>query len=320
VAASAEFWAQMKNKVAACDADADPAFLQDLRRDLLENLLDIHVDFIRFYCDSAIPERATSHIEIIRKANINPAIKKKLVSKVFEVMTGDVAAAKENRAYDSALTSLQRFLELFPNHIISLRMMAEICKAWADGLSFKDEWDCIQSLADRAGKYMIILAEHPELKNDAEARPALVDLCTQLAMLASERGNLKLSLFDDKAINEEDRQDGYQAYETGIWWGRLGVKTGSADTDMKKLLANILNNYAVGYSREANEVSQTGLDARLKNQTFCRLFRKGVTMLEEAVQLDPGDTSFSDNLSSMKNILAQCEQPNLRNFFMGGNN
>ena len=80
------FWAGWEAKLAACDPNARPGLLRQVRRELLEYLLDIHVDFVRYYCEADTPDRATAHVQIVRRAEIPPAVKKRLVEKVFKAM------------------------------------------------------------------------------------------------------------------------------------------------------------------------------------------------------------------------------------------
>ncbi len=75
IAASAGFWGDLRTKYLSCDPAADPALLLAVRRDLLEHLLEIHVDFIRHYCGGDAPGRASDHVEIIRQASLPRALR-----------------------------------------------------------------------------------------------------------------------------------------------------------------------------------------------------------------------------------------------------
>ncbi|HUU59591.1 MAG TPA: hypothetical protein VMZ50_08610, partial [Phycisphaerae bacterium] len=153
LAASKEFWEGLKAKLQACDPEADPATLDPLRDNLLENLLDIHVDFIRHYCELNAVDRATQHVQIVHRARIRPAVRKRLVERVFEAMTASVPESRAQQAHDSALTVVERFLKLFPDTISALRLHAELCEEWLETMSFRDDWQKILDLGDRAERH-----------------------------------------------------------------------------------------------------------------------------------------------------------------------
>ena len=55
-----------------------------------------------------------AHVSIVKRANIPPKNKLPLVENIFQAMTATVAAAKLAHEFASALTTIERFLAIFP--------------------------------------------------------------------------------------------------------------------------------------------------------------------------------------------------------------
>src|SRR5947209_2066012 len=150
VAATGAFWGQLEEKLLRIDPQADRRPLGERRRGLLEQLLEVHVGFVRHYSEAGTPDRATGHVRLVQRASIPPAVKKRLVAKVFIAMTGGVAEAKATRDFAAALIPVERVLSLFPDYLQALRLHAEVCKEWVSGMSFRDDWKAILDVSVRA--------------------------------------------------------------------------------------------------------------------------------------------------------------------------
>lgn len=297
IASSPEFWEQMKVRLLACDPDADPAFFADARHDLLENLLSIHVDFVRHYCESNTPARATDHVEIVKRASIPPALKKRLTTQVFEAMTSALPEAKAARAFDSALTTLERFLALFPDHLPALRSYAEICKEWVSTLSYRENWDAIVRLSARAKPHADRLGAHPELHAESLARMELVELADEFALRGRDRSDGYLA--QSESQNDDDLDVARAASEIGVQWARLGFQHGASDSLARRLLPACLNNHALVLHREGA--------AMLPAREAMTLMRQAVAELEEATNLEPDDSTLATNLAGMRDDLRRLE-------------
>ncbi len=299
IAASGEFWANLKAKFCKCAPEADSSWLDEVRHNLLENLLDIHVDFIRHYCESGISERATNHVEIVSRARIPPAVKKRLIGKVFEVMTSPVGEAKAIQSYSPGLAAVERFLLLFPDYLLALRMHAEICKAWVSGLSYRDQWDDIICLGKRAEPYANRLAKHPELNDEPLAKVALEELTVEFAQRGCDRGRSYSTVTERDAARD--------ASEFGIKWCRLCYQYSPNSLQMRDIFSHCLNNHALSLGEEAIEVIESGIDPTTELSAAIKLYRLAVADLEEALNLTPDDEVIAKNLDIFHNELSTLE-------------
>jgi hypothetical protein len=306
VAASAGFWAGLKDKLLACDPEADPAWLTAVRQNLLEDLLDIHVDFVRYYCEGDSPGRATEHVEIVKRASLPPAVKKWLVGKVYSAMTGAVPEAKAMRAYASALASIERFLALFPDYLPALRLYAEVCKDYLAPMSFQNSWDDIVRLGTQAEPYMHRLDTHAESGDDPLAQAALEELTFEFALRGSDRGDHQVAGRPQPlALAERDAARG--AYEFAVLWGRLGYPRSPSGSQIRMVCAACLNDLAGLLHQEAMEVWESDMDPATKLAAMSALYRRAVADLEEAVSCKAGDDALSANLETLSKNLSTIE-------------
>jgi len=301
VAASGEFWAALKAKLLACHAEADPAWLDEVRRDLLEHLLEVHVAFVRHYCDSGAPKRATEHIEIVRRAQLPLAVKKRLVDKVFEAMTGVVPEVRATGRYDAALAIIELFLELFPDHLAALRMHAEVAKAWVIELSFQTCWAELQRLSARVEPYARRLTAHPGLSEQPLAQAAFEELAFELAVRGHNRGEKFLAAIQPPEINVADRDAAAVGFELALTWERLGGPRRTRGSQLENLLGASLQGRSVCFYFEAQEVKAADLDERTRVSTARQLYRDAVGLLEEALK-------YATEPAELQNILRRWQE------------
>jgi hypothetical protein len=307
VAASGEFWASLEAHFLASDPKADLALLAEVRRDLLEHLLDIHVDFVRHYCESAMPERANAHVELVKRARIPPAVTKRLLDKVFDAMTGAVPEARATQAYASALTTLDRFLVLFPDYLPALRMYAEICKEWVASMSYLDDWDAIRQVSERADPYARRLEAHPGLDDQPLAQTALEELTCELVRRSRDRGESYFAARGSKPLGVAERDAAKAAFELGMTWGRLGCQRSPSGSPRRTLLAACLYGHAASLCEEATEVRDAEIDDRTKVVTALRLFRLAEAAVAEALGYAPGEEQLIQLLETLQNIVLELE-------------
>jgi hypothetical protein len=311
IAASSAFWASLKDKFLACDPDGNAAWLDEVRQNLLENLLDIHVDFVRYYCEGALPEHAIQHVEIVRRTRLPPAIKRRLIGKVFDAMTSAVPEAKATRAYTSALTSLERFLALFPDYLPALRMYAEICNEYLAAMSYGN-WDDIVRLGAQVEPYMRRLAAHPELGSNPLAQTALEELAGEFALRGSNQGDHYYAAGRSQLITQVERDAACNAYEFSIGWGRLGYPNSPGGSQVRMICAACLNDHASLLYQDVVAVGEANTDPRTKLHTVERLLRLAVADLEEGLICIPGDTALASNLQALSESLADIESKRKR--------
>lgn len=297
------FWNALKQKFKAIAPEADPGLLDAARRRLMEDLLDIHVDFVQHHCELGCTERACVHTRIVNGARIAPAARKRLVAKVFAAMTSSVIEARQAGAFASALESVERFLQLLDDvsYVPALRMHAECCAAWAEKLSYQDDWDQIVALSERALPFATRLANDSGLVEDSLARVALERLVSKMADqgLLRARGQ---SVHTGGATSMRDRQAALAAVDTGLVWARLGRLCGARTTMMRRCLAGLLNVRACCLDDKIADLTRSGMD-RCRIELAIDLVEQAVTALEEAVISVPDDQVLQSNLGAAREEL-----------------
>ena len=304
ISASSEFWADLQQKFAECDSEAQESPVPDLRRNMLENLLDVHVDFVRRYSENESYDRANLHIEIVRRATIPPATKRRLVAKLFDAMTASVPDAKAARDFDSALTLIERFLALFPDHVPALRMHAEISRELAASLSFKDQWPQIVGAADRAEPFATTLAAHPARDEDPLASSAFQDLAFTVACRANDRGGAHFA--------GEQWEEARTAIDLGIRWGRLALPYAPAESALRNVLAGMLLGRAACLHAEFMQLANDeGVEPRIVIRLAMKRLRDGISDLEEAVRARATDSALiaavESRIDAFREELAELE-------------
>ncbi len=295
---SPDFWAGMRLRFQTMAPDGDPGLIDQARRRLYEDLLDIHVDFVRHYVETGSPERSVTHVRIIQSAELPPAVKKRFDEKVFEAMTSSIPEARLGRMWESALTSVERFMALFPDHLSALRLIAEIGKDWAAGISFIDRWDEIVLLSQRLEDSANRLVQHSQLEQDSLAKAGLSSLSEQFISHGLGRieaiKNRSLSP-EDGTLSQQDFDDTLGVYEIVIRWGRLDAPLCATDSSLVKNLAVLLNNRAVFLQQEIRAVKASGVDQRTRLKTLEHLLRGILADLDEAMRLRPEDDLYQSN-------------------------
>lgn len=306
VAASREFWDGLREKLRACDEAADARWLDELRAGLLEHLLDVHVDFVRHYCETDASARANAHVEIAMRARIPPAVKKRLVGKVFEAMTGAIPEARARQEHASALTALERFLALFPDHLPALRLHAEVSREWAARLSYRDEWEEVLAVAARAEPHARRLASHPQLEDAPLAQAALEELAYELLLKGDDRHD-SCAAESGAGGGVLRRDEARAACEFGLRWGRLALPFCPADSRVKQLAARSLNSLALSLYEEVGEVESSGIEYRTKLLAMLNLLRRAAALIEEASRCSPGNEALEHNLRLFRRGLTDLE-------------
>jgi tetratricopeptide (TPR) repeat protein len=327
IVAAGEFWAGLKSKMLACDPNADTTVLDEARRDLLEHLLEVHVEFVRHYCGNEEPQRATAHVGIVQRARIPPAVKKRLVGKVYEAMTGTVPDAKAAGDFDNALTVLERFLALFPDYLPALRQYIEVARAWGATMSFQTDWDGIERLSERINPEkdgsegaqdkspVERLAAHPDLGSEPLARSELESLTFEFAALGYHRGGSYLADAQTKGLSVTDREEAAAAFDFALEWGTLGDQFSSTGSQMKQLLALAHQGRGWCLYAEAQDVLQTGYIYQSGLSTATRLYNEAIAEIEEAIRLAPDDEQFQEILKQLRDEMETLESQHASSFF-----
>lgn len=300
---SPEFWRGLEDRLHAIDAQQDASFLADLRRHLFESLLEIHVEFIRHYCELEEVERAERHVGLIGRAPIPPAARKRFADRLFKVLTAPVGsqAARRDRA---SLTAVGRLLQLFPEHLPALRLYAELAAEWVGQRSYREEWDRIEELAREAEPIAVRLANHSGLDAEPLARTALAELACNIARHSLEHARSCAPDLDE-SVDVSSRNAAEEAFDLSILWGRLGHDAGASDLALRHVLGSSLNLRANCLHVEINEVARSSAPTSTRIATSIRLCERSVELLEEAVCCVPVDEILRKNLATVGDALAR---------------
>jgi len=311
---SADFWAGLQRRFQECQPGATATPLPSLRRGLLEGLLDIHVDFVRWYSESATPERANDHIAIVAGASIPRALKQQLTEKIFAAMAAPVPDARLAQDYSSALQLLERFLALFPGYLPALRMHLEVCHEWAGALMSAQQWDQLYALELRARPYAERLAAHPEYAGEPLFRHGVGQFGSTVGHATLERdwgGNPDWAELEDRS-------------ERAIWWVRLVWPFEDMRFDLRLLFVILLAEHARALFYQADEIYGSGqLSDEQRHAGAIARLRQALAELEEAFELTERGEQMADSLSQniagsrlfLERVQAEAERKRAKRVF-----
>lgn len=308
LANSGEFWEGLRGRLAVLDPAADPEVLTRARAALLEDLLDIHVDFIRHYSEMNQPERANAHVEIIRRSTIPPAIKKRLTDRIFQTVAAALTGSVEKQAQEAALAALERFLSTFPEHLPALRQHAEIAATWVRRLSWQDQWPVIASIHPRALPVAIALAAHPDLPGQPLAKVAVSELADKMAVHGLHRGTAMLKEFDAGVVREQDVEQATAALDLAVAWAQLGAANGRRESTAATVLPECLNERGrLAFTRATEEiVDRSGHGARAGKRSTTRLLEQAVADVRQALSLSrKNKPTLAKNLEILESALRE---------------
>jgi tetratricopeptide (TPR) repeat protein len=297
VASSSEFWGALEDKLRVCDPAVDCEPLHLAQRGLLEHLLDVHIEFTRHYCEAGVPQRANSHLEIIRRAKIPPAIKKRLEARAFDAMTVSVPEARASAAYDSALRAVERYLDLFPGYLPGLRMCAEVSLSWISVLSWQHEWDSIALLHRRVYRRAELLSADPGVDAEPLARNALEELAYEFVQRGSDRAWPWLTS-GEIAAGRITRDEAAACFELALAWGRLATRHVSAGSPFRDAVAVAILGHALLLREAAYEAFNSRTDPCRGRKAGIDLYRKAALELEEAAGMDVTEPQLAEQLGS----------------------
>ena len=326
LASASEFWNALRAKLLACDSNAPLSPLLEVRRNLLESLLDVHVDFVRLYCERNSVDRAAIHMGIVARSKLPPGVKKHLVGKVFAVLTNAIPEAKASRAFGPALTILERFLTLYPDYLPALRAHAEVCAEWVSALSYRDNWTEIEHAGSRAEPAARMLGGHPELASDPLAKTVLEELTRLLICRGHDRAGSIFAACQDQ-LDDSQRDMLRATFAFAIRWGRLARECACATPPIRFAFADCLLNEAKLICDEGIAVMESrAVDKMTKLDTVIGLLEKAIVILEEADSCATESESLQNHIESR---LTECrdtlrelqKQKSLAAFFHpGGDN
>lgn len=272
------FWQKLYAKGALSGIAFDKAVIEEVRCNLIQFLLEIHVEFIRYYFDVKRYNQASRHVQIIQHARIPLAARKRLAELVYESTTSTVPTLMAEGHFGDALSTLDIFLDLFPSHPTALKNYLEIGIQWLKRLSPLSQWQEILDLDKR------ILPKWDELyklissSDDLFIRTALSDIAETIAnkywikvrnvQLQKEQINLELI-----GLQSEEYIDCLQAI---VWFKKAISQT--SNYEIKLILMDAL-------VWKANFLVQVGLQSTDLGEAQ-QIFNNALWACEEAMKLD----------------------------------
>jgi tetratricopeptide (TPR) repeat protein len=300
------FWEEQKTKLKQYDPDVDEGVIRDIRERLMEDLLDIHVDFARHYCELDQPDRALVHVQLVQETRIPPVLKKRMVGKIFEVLTSQVdRGASERRDFKSGLFCVQRFLQIFgdQDYIPALRLYVELCAEYLRRLSYQDDWAETAALAEQGKPVVDRLARVCDVERHPLAHAALAELCERMAMRAYDRATSCLARCGEKAVGSAGHQEAQIAYQLGIDWARVGCTVHPNRSLLSDLLIACLGSHALCLADNAAHLLQSGAGGKGVASSALGLYRRAASDFSELLRHKPDDQIVRANLKTVeKNI------------------
>ncbi len=310
--AAPRFWDGLKAKYRELDPNGDKdgsgaAWIDQVRRSLLEDLLDIHVEFVRYWTEKGEHDQCQAHLDIIRSAALPPAVKRQFAHKVYGILTAGVPDACAIQEYSSAMTSLERYLVLFPDHLPALRQTAEVCKDWLEyQLTYHEHWDDIYALSGRIKAWMTAFTQHPDLDLDPLSKPKIEALALQFTWHGFNRGRRFGS--KDKETNQlESAEKGKASYQFALEWARMGLPYCPSGSTLQSLICSSLNNMAVLLSDEVPEIRRSSAPAKTRYRAIRRIYIQTIEYIDEAIEIGGETDLYVSNREIFQNGLVDAE-------------
>jgi hypothetical protein len=283
--------------------------IDQFRRELLERLLEVHVAFIVHYWEINRADLATRHVTIIGRSRIPPAVKKRLVGKVFDEVTARFRQVGDQQAADAVLAMTERFLRLFPDHLPALRQYTEAATRCVEQMSsYQRDWQQIVQFADRTTPSLRALSQHPELASDPLAVDVLVRLATELTLRGRDRSDSLLG-DDFHAVAHSKRCEAKGALTSAIEWGRLAAPHALPDSVLLRLLANVLNSKALCTFVDCQDALDSDRSDRVRLEEARNLIHGAVSLSQEALALAPDDDTLAKNLEFLLENREKLDEP-----------
>lgn len=216
--ARSDFWQQMRDTAAAMQPPVEAEAIDAIRDRVYDDLMAVHVSFVRFYCDRGQTDRAHQHIRLIRETRLPPAVRRQMPGLLFDAMTGSVPDLVARRHCGEAVAVLERYLRLYEDHLPALRLMLQVCRDWAINTSQKDDWELICSVSRRARPWAERLVAHPDFDAEPLAKLDLIRLCE--CMATRHYRKLDEMIEDDELVPTPVPQEHLQWMDDALYWIR----------------------------------------------------------------------------------------------------
>ncbi len=282
--ANGAFWQDLCAKGESLGTEFKKNEVEAFRHNLMQYLLEIHVDFIRHYYEQKRSDSASRHIELIKQARISPAIRKKLGVLVYEAMTSTVPNIAEEGDFKDALSILDDFLNLFPSYLPALQQYLEITTRWFNQMSPSSQWQEILELDEKVSPRWDALGVSENLSEFPLTQAELGNLASVLGGKHWARArSLQLQREEDSQQPEILECEEYQAYERSIsWLKRVDRYTPNNPETHFNLLNALLS--------RSRFVTYVGLRSDDFDKAY-ELLEDALSDCEEAIKIAPDETA-----------------------------
>lgn len=278
------FWIKLKNEIKSLDKEADHSSVEFFRKNLLNQLLEVHAEFIQHYYETKQYDRAGNHIKLIRQARISPADKKKLTQFVYEALASSVPKIVHEGKYSAGLDIIDRFLSLFPNYIPALQTYLETARLWLEQLSPSKNYSDIDHIEKRVLSRWESLNTSDDLRRYPSAQAELVNLAAMMGnkycLIAEilQRKDNEISRSTEMLNSKE-----YHAHEKAVHWLEKSVRSSLISTDTQLRYLHSLMAFA-GY------IANIALHSEKTDETDSYL-SKALSYCEQAMEVEPKNTA-----------------------------
>jgi tetratricopeptide (TPR) repeat protein len=304
--ASPDFWQEWRKKLAIIDSNSDQACVDNLRTGLYNNLLEIHVEFIRSYFAAGLPERAADHIRLVGRARIPPALRSRLMDTLYTAITISVPQARIMGQFEAALSPVEQFLVLYPDHLQALQLHIEICREWLAGLSYIDNWPDVLKVKKLAEPRLACLAAHKGLSTAPLSKIAIEELVIEIMRKYRDRAEEHADRLNNGVFIQVEYDEAERLFDTAAHSGRIGLPVSTTGSGLRHLLAHILNGRVVlclNHEMPHILVAEIDMEEKLHTQIF--LLKKSESLLEEAIFSHPEEPVLNENLENVRMQLNQ---------------
>jgi tetratricopeptide (TPR) repeat protein len=305
ISSNGPYWEGMKQKLERCEPDGDSAIIDRIKENLLKHLLEVHVDYVRVYCEREETQRALDHVEIVRRAEIPPALKKQLEARVFDAMMGSAGGD-----HDSALAKVERFLEIYPANLPALRMHAEISRKYIEEISCTRDWEAIKEVSKRALPRIRGMNSHKDLANDAMAKAAMDKLAVEVSREGLDKGQDLIYVDEGEEVTTENRDAAVEALGLAIDWCKIAYPHSPGGSRLKIIYNASLKTRAYAYNEEVLEVAncEADIDVKTRLDTMAGLLQKCLDDLKTALAVVPDDEKSLHNIEYIEGKLEETKR------------
>ena len=284
-----DFWEARKARfLAVAGPGAATNWLDALRREMLDQLLDIHADFICYYSEMGELQRASAHVDLVQRAKIPPISRNRLLAKVMGVMTATVPATRQSRAYAAALGTVERFLTVFPDYKPALRLHMEVCEEWLDTLSYEGDWPVVLEIAGRCRGPAARFAGGSNAGEELLGKAALAALGLRFCRMAVKKGLPYVRFLDGDGSAEFSQTAAANAFRLGIEWGQLSCPHSAQGAPVRGWFAECAKGWAKVRQQVAMEMLERA-DQSPGSRGAVTVFEDMLAVLREAARVSPED-------------------------------